>query len=161
MDCVDETELPATEGSDLPARQAGRVVVLDPDGRILLFRYDDPPPNGSHWSTPGGGLEPGEGYHAGAQRELIEETGWDDVLVLPPMVRERTIVMEYAGRIVRQTEHFFLARVTESRRPLGDVAAMHVSDGIDETRWWTLAELDATAEKIWPDGLPDLVRKLL
>jgi hypothetical protein len=62
---------------------------------------------------------------------------------------------------VRQTEHFFLARVTEPCRPLGDVAAMHVSDGIDETRWWTVAELDDTTEEIWPDGLPGLVRKLL
>lgn len=154
------TESQKPSDDDLPKRSAGRVIVLDPDGRILLFRYDDPPPNGNHWAAPGGGLEPGEDFHAGAQRELEEETGWNDVLVLPPMVRERTLVMDYGGHIVRQTEVFFLARVTEPRRPLGDVAAMHVSDGIDESRWWTAAELDATSETIWPDGLADLVRKL-
>jgi ADP-ribose pyrophosphatase YjhB (NUDIX family) len=150
------------DDAELPARRAGRVIVLDPDGRILLFRYDHPAPNGSHWSTPGGGLEPGEDYYAGAQRELGEETGWDDVRVLPPVVHERTVVMDHAGRgrIVRQAEQFFAARVAEPRRALGDVAAMHISDGIDEARWWSVAELDATGETIWPEGLADVIRKL-
>jgi crotonobetaine/carnitine-CoA ligase len=44
----------------LPVRRAARVVLLDPAGRVLLLRYDQPPPNGRHWATPGGGLEPGE-----------------------------------------------------------------------------------------------------
>ncbi|MGH3164797.1 MAG: NUDIX hydrolase [Trebonia sp.] len=127
---------------------------------MLLFRYDDPPPNGHHWSTPGGGLEAGEDYHTGAQRELVEETGWDDVPVLPEVVHRRTVIMEYGNRIVRQVEEFFLARVPVAQRPLGDVAAMHVTDGIDASRWWTLGELDATNETVWPEGLDNLVRRL-
>jgi len=136
------------------------VLVLDPDDRVLLFRYDDPPPNGHHWNTPGGGLEAGEGYYAGAQRELVEETGWDDVPVLPGVVHHRTVIMEHSDRIVRQVEEFFVARVPVAQRPLGEVAAMHITDGIDGSRWWTLGELDATNEKIWPEGLADLVRSL-
>jgi hypothetical protein len=50
--------------------------------------------------------------------------------------------------------------VPVARRPLGDVGSMHVTDGIDGSRWWTLDELDATEEKIWPGGLADLVRSL-
>jgi 8-oxo-dGTP pyrophosphatase MutT (NUDIX family) len=145
----------------LPARAAGRVIVLDPEDRVLLLLYDDPPPNGRHWNTPGGGLEPGEDYYAGARRELAEETGWDDVPVLPGVVHRRTVIMEYGGRLVRQAEEFFLARAPVARRALGDVAAMHASDGIDGFRWWTLRELEAAQDKIWPDGLPGLVRGLL
>ncbi|HUK68243.1 MAG TPA: hypothetical protein VLW50_05740 [Streptosporangiaceae bacterium] len=40
--------------SEFPLRRAGRVILLDPEDRVLLMRYDDAPPNGSHWSTPGG-----------------------------------------------------------------------------------------------------------
>jgi 8-oxo-dGTP pyrophosphatase MutT (NUDIX family) len=149
------------EETELPVRLAGRVIVLDPDGRVLLFRYDDGPPNGRHWNTPGGGLEPGEDYHAGAQRELFEETGWADVPVLPGEIHHRTVVMEHSDRIVRQHERFFLARAPGARRALGEVAAMHVCDGIATARWWTLAELDSTTEKVWPDGLADLLRRLL
>jgi 8-oxo-dGTP pyrophosphatase MutT (NUDIX family) len=112
------------DASRLRLRRAGRVIVLDLDGRVLLFRYDDVPPNGRHWCTPGGGLDDGEDYAAGARRELAEETGWTDVV-------------------------------------LGDeVAAMHVSDGIAAWHWWTLAEMDATDEVIWPAGLADLIRGL-
>ena len=74
---------------ELRLRRAGRVIVLDPEDRVLLFRYDDGPPNGRHWSTPGGGLNDGEDYPEGARRELAEETGWTDVPV-GPEVHERT-----------------------------------------------------------------------
>src|ERR1700687_1807137 len=91
-------------------RRAGRVIVLDPEDRVLLLRYDDGPPNGRHWCTPGGGLNAGEDYPAGARRELAEETGWTDV-PLGPEVYERTLTMEYADAIVQQHERLFLARV--------------------------------------------------
>jgi 8-oxo-dGTP pyrophosphatase MutT (NUDIX family) len=141
-------------------RRAGRIIVLDPQERVLLFRYDDRPPNGRHWCTPGGGLNDDEDYLAGARRELTEETGWTDV-VLGQEVFERTLTMAYADEMVRQHERFFLARVTSARRGLGEVAAMHDSDGIAAWRWWTLAELDSTAEAIWPPRLADLIRDVL
>ena len=141
-------------------RLAGRVIVLDPEDRILLFRYDDGPPNGRHWCTPGGGLNEGEDYSAGARRELAEETGWTDV-ALGEEIFERMLTMEYEDEIVRQQERFFLARVPLARRGLGEVAAMHASDGIAAWHWWTLAELDSTEEVIWPSGLADLVRRVL
>ncbi len=141
-------------------RRAGRVIVLDPDDRILLFQYDDGPPNGRHWCTPGGGLNDGEDYAAGARRELAEETGWTDV-PLGTTAYERTLTMEYADAIVRQHERFFLGRVEVARRELGEVADMHVSDGIAARHWWTLAEMDSTNEVIWPEGLADLVREAL
>ena len=145
---------------ELRLRRAGRVIVLDPDDRVLLFRYDEGPPNGRHWCTPGGGLNDGEDYAAGARRELAEETGWTDV-PLGGQVHERTLTMEYADAIVRQHERFFLARVQTARRELGEVAAMHTSDGIAAWRWWTLPEMDSTEEAIWPAGLADLIRNLL
>jgi len=141
-------------------RLAGRVIVLDPEDRILLFRYDDGPPNGRHWCTPGGGLNEDEDYAAGARRELAEETGWTDV-TLGEEVLERTLNMEHEDKIVRQQERFFLARVPVARRGLGEVAAMLASDGIAAWHWWTLAELDSTEEVIWPSGLADLVRRVL
>ena len=148
------------DAGGLRVRLAGRVIVLDPDDRVLLFRYDDAPPNGRHWCTPGGGLNDGENYTAGARRELTEETGWTDV-PLGTEVFEWTLTMGYRNEIFQQYEQFFLARVDTARRALGEVAAMHASDGIAAWRWWTLAEMDTTAEAIWPAGLADLIRGAL
>ena len=141
-------------------RLAGRVIVLDPEDRILLFRYDDGPPNERHWCTPGGGLNQGEDYSAGARRELAEETGWTDV-ALGEEIFERMLTMEYEDEIVRQQERFFLARVPLARRGLGEVAAMHACDGIAAWHWWTLAEMDSTEDDIWPAELADLIRGIL
>jgi len=122
----------------LRLRRAGRVIVLDPEDRVLLFRYDDELPNGRHWCTP----------------------GWTDV-PLGDEVHERTLTMKYADEIVRQHERFFLGRVELAQRGLGEVTAMHTSDGIAAWHWWTLAEMDTTTEVIWPPGLADLIRGLL
>ena len=117
-------------------------------------------PAGRHWATPGGGLNPGESYAAAASRELTEETGWDDVALLGELHRSERI-LQHGDRAVRQHERHFLARTDQARRELGNVAEMHVSDGIVAWRWWTLAELDATAEVIFPAGLAGLIRGVL
>ena len=143
-------------------RLAGRVIAVDPAGRVLLFGYDDPPPKGKHWATPGGGLEDGEDFYAAACRELVEETGWDDVPVAPGEVHAENQPQWSRRRgLVRQYDHYFLAQVADEQRPLGEVAAMHRSDGIVRHRWWPLAELDATTENIYPLGLAELVRALI
>jgi ADP-ribose pyrophosphatase YjhB (NUDIX family) len=141
----------------LYVRHAGRVVLLDPDDRVLLMRYDDGPPNGVHWSTPGGGLDAGEDYEAGALRELAEETGWTDIVLLREIHR-RSHTMEWSDRMVRQHERIYLARTDKRRREITGVEAMHASDGIAAWRWWTLDEIDTTAEAVWPRGLAGLIR---
>ena len=158
---VDVTD---TSEWDLPERHAGRVIAVDPQGRVLLFRYDDPPPYGVHWATPGGGLDPGEDYYAGAVRELREETGWDDVAVgeeLPGAAGWRAILQKDVSRSVRQYERFFVARVSVPERPVRDVDGMHASDGIHAVHWWSVEELEATQDVVYPIGLAGILRDLL
>ncbi|MFK0120800.1 NUDIX domain-containing protein [Streptomyces sp. NPDC090994] len=55
-------------------RYTADVVVLTPDGRVLLIERDWPPYEGA-WALPGGHVDPGESSREAAARELDEETG--------------------------------------------------------------------------------------
>ena len=67
--------------------------------------------------------------------------------------------MDYGGQLVRQRERLYLARTDQPSRVIRGVEAMHAADGIAAWRWWTLAELDSTAEVVWPSNLADLIRQ--
>ena len=58
-------------------RTSVRVVLLDDDERLLLFRTVDPtmPEIGEWWELPGGGIEPGESYAETAVREIARGDG--------------------------------------------------------------------------------------
>jgi ADP-ribose pyrophosphatase YjhB (NUDIX family) len=134
------------------------VVVLDPDGRVLLFRYDDPPPMGVHWATPGGGIEPDETPRDAAARELREEAGWDDVALGAEFGSSSRMIERGEGPVLQHETHF-AARVTEPARPVG--TAGHEVDSIAAWRWWTTAELAATEARIWPAELPAYLSMLI
>ena len=147
MDCCQPvSDRETDEMAGLPLRRAGRVIVLDPDDRVLLLRYDQDPPTGRHWATPGGGLDPGESYAAAASRELAEETGWDDITLQGEIYQHTRLIM-HGDRTIRQHERLFFARTDRVRRELGDVAAMHAGDGIAGWRWWTVRNLVTTRQR--------------
>jgi ADP-ribose pyrophosphatase YjhB (NUDIX family) len=157
---ADSPDQPSPDPAVMPRRRAARVVLLDPENRVLLMRYDEGPPNGSHWATPGGGLEPGESYPRAALRELAEETGWNDIELLGEIHR-RSHTMAVSGQLVYQAERLYLARTDQPARQISGVDAMHASDGIAAWRWWTVAELASTEQTIWPAELAQLIRKEL
>lgn len=139
-----------------PLREAARAIVLDADDRVMLLRYDE---NGGFWATPGGSLEDGEDHATATLRELREELGVDDKAVeLGAQLAERSKDHLVGGREVRQVEKYFLTRISAADV---DPAGATQPDNIREHRWWTLAELRATTETVYPLGLADLVTNVL
>ena len=57
-------------------RRLACVILVDPDGRLLLQERDEHAPvDPDRWGLVGGGVEPGEDDETAAYRELEEETG--------------------------------------------------------------------------------------
>ncbi|MBT2511723.1 NUDIX domain-containing protein [Streptomyces sp. ISL-98] len=135
-------------------RAAARVVVLDDADRVLLLAYDE---NGGFWATPGGSLDPGEGHTTAARRELAEELGVENA-ELGPQIAGRSQVHSVGGRLARQVERYYIARIAPSAI---DPACATQPDNIRALRWWTLDELRATDQTVYPTGLTDLIAGVL
>lgn len=142
-------------------RQAARVLLIDDAGRALLFHGGDPARPGERWwFTPGGGLDDGETRAQAAARELFEEAGLRvDPAALGEPVHSEIAEFSYNNQQYRQEQEFFLFRVPEWQV---DTAGFDAGERltIDEHRWWSAAEIDASDEQIFPAGLADLLRKL-
>ncbi|MGW2833644.1 NUDIX hydrolase [Streptomyces sp. NPDC001286] len=141
-------------------RKVARVVLLDPEDRILLLHGHEPDdPADDWWFTPGGGLEGEESREEAALRELAEETGITEV-ELGPVLWRRMCSFPFAGRRWDQDEWYYLARTdrTETRATaLTELERRSVSGA----RWWTCAELTRAHETVYPTRLAELLSRLL
>jgi 8-oxo-dGTP pyrophosphatase MutT (NUDIX family) len=144
------------------ARVAARVILINEAGRVLLFHGVDPAnPADEYWVTPGGGLEPGESPAHAAARELFEETGLRaDPAELGRPIHRNVIEFSFEGRPYRQEQDFFLLRVHT-----WDVDMSGFDDSerrsVDGHRWWSVEELTATTEPVYPESLATLLRPLV
>lgn len=140
-------------------RRAARVLVFDPDGHLLMFRFTpgDRPPL---WATAGGEADPGESYEDAARRELWEETG---IRVEPgsPIAVQESDFTTFAGEPVHAVEHYFCVRV-ESRHL--DFSGHTGSEQavMKQHQWLSLSDLREleVRETVYPENLAELVESL-
>jgi 8-oxo-dGTP pyrophosphatase MutT (NUDIX family) len=145
----------------LITRRAGRVLVIDAGGRVLLLHGFDPArPEEPYWFTIGGGAQPGETLAEAAARELREETGiCAEADELGEPVWHEVTDFSFDGTSYRQEQDFFQLRIG-SAVVLTDGLDHEEAAVIDGHRWWTVAELESTTEAFYPRELPRLLRDL-
>jgi 8-oxo-dGTP diphosphatase len=135
----------------LRIREAVRAVVLDPDDRVLLVRFEFPDA-GTRWALPGGGLEPGETDHDALRRELAEEAGLTDAIIGPHVWNRVHVIPFIDGKWDGQRERIYLVRTASFEpRPHLSWDALH-AEYLFELRWWhpheLLANLDVVPRRL-------------
>ena len=140
---------------DLRLRRAARLIVLDPAGRALMFRYDVPGRD-PFWVTAGGECEPGESFEDTARRELVEETGFT-ADPGPQIARMTPEFITVQGEPVQADERFFLVRVAEAQIDTSGHTETELAL-MTQHRWFTLDELEDWPEAVFPANLADMIR---
>ena len=154
--------MPHEEGRLMRERLTARVLLFDPEGRLLLMQGRASPGDGKprRWFPVGGGADPGEGVMQAAAREALEETGIQDIRLGPAVWRRLGVGRLYDGEVVTFNEHYVVGFCGG-----GDISRAaweaHEHDLVDDIRWWSLDEMLTTTEILLPEGLTDLLPDIL
>jgi 8-oxo-dGTP pyrophosphatase MutT (NUDIX family) len=152
----------SSEGEFLPERLTARVLLLDENDRLLLMkgRFPGDRTGPGAWFTVGGGVNPGETVAEAAAREAFEETGIAGVTLGPVVWYREGVGRNHLGERLVFKESYFVARcVGAALRRDGWEDYEH--ELIDELRWWTVAEIAASRERIFPERLAELLPDIL
>ncbi|MFC9996447.1 NUDIX hydrolase [Nocardia sp. NPDC127526] len=145
-------------------RATARVILVDPDDRVLLFRFKPPPPfePDPGWLTPGGGLDPGESLEDGAVRELFEETGYriDRAQLSPVVAVSAGQWSAEDGTVYDATDSYFFVRAAAFEVDISGHEEIE-RRALSGHRWWALPDLRETSDHVFPLGLAGLLERLL
>lgn len=127
--------------TELRIRQAVRALLVTDADEIMLVRFEFP--KGTVWSTPGGGLEPGEDHLTALHRELVEEVGLSAPTVAHHVWNREHITPHMDGRYDGQRDRYYL--VPTERFDATPVLSWEQlrAENLYEIRWWTFDEVEA------------------
>lgn len=139
-------------------REAARVVILAQDSILMLADTDPGIPGSRWWTTPGGGIDPGESPVDAAAREILEETGRSTEIgeLLGP-VAIRSVVHGFSDQILAQREEFFILHLDQTFAPSQDGFTPEEQITMDGWGWLPVSELETVAEPIWPANVRDMI----
>lgn len=143
-------------------RKAARVLLFDPQGRVLLVRgHDSDRPERQWWFTIGGGIDPGETPAQAAIREVFEETGIEvtpSQLVGP--VIERTAIFDFETEHCVQHELIFMVTLNDAP-PTTSAGWTEVENNfLEEVAWLSVQEISQSTIEVFPANLAEVVQTL-
>jgi 8-oxo-dGTP pyrophosphatase MutT (NUDIX family) len=155
---------------DIKIRLSARVVLLDDADRLLMLRIHDPsatrgpnPITADFWLLVGGGVQPGETYEQAAYREVIEETGMQDVSIGRCVWTQEKLVSNPSGELELVVGRFFVGRVASGTSVSFTGHEPLEASTIVGYRWFSHDEILAREadETFLPPGLGGLLGDVL
>lgn len=143
-------------------RVTARVVLLDPQNRILLMKARPPADReaAAIWFTVGGGVDPGETVFDAARREVREETGIAEV-ELGPIVWYRQGVFLVAADQPRLFKEYYVVARCAGAEPRRDGWMPIEQELVEDIRWWPADALAQAEDLVYPPGLPERLAAVL
>jgi ADP-ribose pyrophosphatase YjhB (NUDIX family) len=133
-------------------------MLFDESGAVLLIRFAVMRPDGEFvfWALPGGEIEAGETEAEAAAREVREELGLE-LTVRGPVYCDSNQFW-HQGEMQDNVDFLFRAECgREEPRLIGFTTDER--EIMKEIRWWGAAEVQASQERIFPEGLARRMRE--
>jgi 8-oxo-dGTP pyrophosphatase MutT (NUDIX family) len=138
-------------------RSSAKVLLLDSLDRVLLSSGIDrtKPAIPPWWFPVGGAIEANESPEEAAIRETFEETG---VVISDPgdVVYKRRFEWDFEGIEYDQEEWYFVVRVDHFEPHPAALTEVETAT-LRGFRWWSIGDLRDTTEKVFPEGLSELL----
>jgi 8-oxo-dGTP pyrophosphatase MutT (NUDIX family) len=142
-------------------RSSAKVLLVDSLDRALLSSgIDRTKPEIAPWWFPvGGGIAANESPEEAAIRETFEETG---LVISDPgeVVYKRRSDWDFEGIEYDQEEWYFVVRVDHFEPNLAALTEVERAT-LRGFRWWSIGDLRDTTEKVFPEGLSELLERYL
>jgi 8-oxo-dGTP pyrophosphatase MutT (NUDIX family) len=142
-------------------RSSAKVLLLDSLDRVLLLSGIDrtKPAIPPWWFPVGGGIEANESPEEAAIRETFEETG---LVISDPgdVVYKRRFDWDFEGIEYDQEEWYFIVRVDHFEPHPAALTEVETAT-LRGFRWWSIRDLRDTTEKVFPEGLSELLERHL
>jgi 8-oxo-dGTP pyrophosphatase MutT (NUDIX family) len=144
---------------DEDIRTVARVVIYNATGETFLLRGRDSslPDRAPFWFTVGGKIDLGETPLEAASRELFEEVGLSCTPdALGEVIGHEDSQYHFEGVAYRQHGVFYALEVADVSLNAAGWSEVEART-IDQGRWWSLNELKATSETIYPTHLAEML----
>jgi putative (di)nucleoside polyphosphate hydrolase len=139
---MNRSSVPGAEPDSTLYRPCVGLMLFNPAGQVFVGRRID---TASAWQMPQGGIDPGEDPRVAALRELKEEIGTDNAVILAESTRWRRYDLPqrlwgrvWGGRYRGQTQRWFALRFTGTDADI-DLGTHHPE--FDAWRWVAIDEL--------------------
>lgn len=146
-------------------RKAVRGIILDSNANILLIRMKADLSKGEQkhltefWLSPGGKIEESESDEQALKREIKEETGIDDICIERFLFADERL-NTWHGFPLRLFNRYYLVRSQETEINSKDLREDE-KGAVLGYKWWSLDELSATQEAIFPPNLVQKIKSIL
>lgn len=136
-------------------------MIVNDQGKLLLFQYKDEHKLEPFWATAGGELKEGESYFEAAKRELYEETGLEYELGELLLEREEVFAVARSSPAIWQ-EKYYLVRCSSDSKVFAANWTEEEKSTIQKWKWWSLEEMEnRSSHSFKPGCLPELLNTIL
>ena len=138
----------------MKVRRRASALLISPENRLFLFKFEFAflDHGKSIWVTPGGGIEEGETFEIGLQRELFEELGLDVTIAKPHMYFRKMPFISKSGEEFISDERYYVVKVPDEKVLFENMSAGErrlTKDG----KWWSIDDIRSSCEEFFTDDL--------